>query len=81
MRKRGIHKFHHRGTEDTEEECVIARSAHFRAGGEAPCSPGTKQSSLDCFAEPVLGPAFGRTRGLAVTERISVSSVPLWLIT
>ena len=27
----------------------------------------TKQFSLDCFAEPVLGPAFGRTWGLAMT--------------
>ncbi len=30
---------------------------------------GALRARLDCFAEPVIGPAFGRTRWLAMTLR------------
>jgi hypothetical protein len=38
-----------------------------RARGQAP-RRSNPEDGLDCFAEPVLGPAFGRTRGLAMTK-------------
>jgi len=31
----------------------------------------------DCFAEPVIGPAFGRTRCLAMTTYLAIASIQL----
>jgi hypothetical protein len=41
---------------------VIARSAGDEAIHSSPCG------ALDCFAEPVIGPRFARTRWLAMTD-------------
>src|ERR1044072_3545965 len=47
-------------------EFVIARSAQRDEAISAP--RGRLHLTRDCFAEPVIGPAFGRTRWLAMTR-------------
>jgi hypothetical protein len=42
---------------------VIARSV-----GDEAIQPASAERFLDCFAEPVIGPRFARTRWLATTE-------------
>jgi hypothetical protein len=53
----------HRDTEDRENLPVIARSAKR----DEAISAAELGLARDCFAEFILGPAEGRTRGLAMT--------------